>query len=1307
MRKPNWLVPFSAVLACFACVQAGEIISNPSFETLRPDGFPQDWERVGRIVEVSDDAHTGKHALRFERPQDAKSETGLNRTWKQSSGQQGKMLAVLKGGIRFWYKAMRSDKCRLMVYLIPMNATPLERTDSKRAAFEVPSRHVGDGQWHEGALKYDFTDDPKAKWVHVSVRLVGGPGEMLFDDVRYVERVGPQLTLAKPRVFEEPGSKGERCTVACDLVSSGDAPLRDATVSLSLPPGVVADKPSVTVPALAPDGEATLRWIVTGPRLAGSTIGIKAVADKLLAETQVALDSGLELLSFTADEFLLAPAKGKTVLRARVRNTGNAALERVTARIHGARGCRVEPAQAPRGLDTVLPGQDAELTWHLSAGRAEGPAVVEIEVSAQGAEPQAGSVRLNITSAVSAQAKRLAGCIYYRQGRGRVLGEVQVNAAGRTVTLARLPWLMRAAFRNPAGEVEYLSPTALRRKTDTTYSQSMRDSAGAQWTFEVAARELSSTVTRLSCSARCDQARQLLAFEGPFLYVGEGDIGSAKTEAVFAGLEWLERDELSSSTLDIDKDHPHCIRYVPHPNMVTIPFMSVTTRRGTVGLLWDVHHKWDGTNDRQQPVFASPARFEGRSSHLMGLMAPNVMTGLSVNERLAAEPYALKPGQTLTLTGEIYAEAGGDDPLRAMDAWFAVHRPDVVLPVPQGDYAKWLEFSMQAYQKSLYVPEENAWLPFLGGPSLWRKPGHMLHFCWDLLAAARVTGDAELAAKYRRLAEEQLALAQGRARAHDMGFDFAGVLTVLPQMSARAAGLMRAMDDQGAWRFDANRKDMGVFKGLDYHVLGDHDAAELGTCARKAYDVLHYARISGDADAYWAGVKSLEFMRRFRVPRAAQVWEVPVHTPDILAASDAVDAYLEAYRFSGEQRWLAAAKHWARKGLPFVYVWNDERYPWMRYGSIPVFGATWFRGSWFGRVVQWNGLRHAYALLKLHEYDRAGYGGLTWQEWARGITHSAIYQQSTEGENLALWPDAYGCIDESRAHWDFAPYSIIKNVCTLIGREAEPETVILNEGDERGLNQVPAAVKVGEFPDRVHVTSGAIIKRAAWRAGTLDLSLTYPAQESGYTLIVGVGRPQRVTLNGQALAESDRLVDADASCFAYSLAYASVIVRLTHDGDAQVAVEGVRYRRPSLRPKVATRIAFEFDDGLDGWQPTHDLAAFDVRGGVLVTRATGRDPYMIRNSCEIAPGTVNTIVVRMRVSAGASPSIYWTTSDSPAFAEDKVARFPLIADGQFHDYRVDVGSHAMWQGKTITGVRLDPTNGADKAEIGVDFMRGE
>ena len=98
---------------------------------------------------------------------------------------------------------------------------------------------------------------------------------------------------------------------------------------------------------------------------------------------------------------------------------------------------------------------------------------------------------------------------------------------------------------------------------------------------------------------------------------------------------------------------------------------------------------------------------------------------------------------------------------------------------------------------------------------------------------------------------------------------------------------------------------------------------------------------------------------------------------------------------------------------------------------------------------------------------------------------------------------------------------------------------------------------------------------------------------------------------------------------------------------------------------------------------------------------------MIRTNCRIDGDSVSRIHVRMSVSAGEGGQWYWTTMDSPDFAEDKVVVFPVQADGKMHDYLIEVGGNPMWKGKTITGVRLDPENGTTGADIQVEFIRGE
>ena len=104
-----------------------------------------------------------------------------------------------------------------------------------------------------------------------------------------------------------------------------------------------------------------------------------------------------------------------------------------------------------------------------------------------------------------------------------------------------------------------------------------------------------------------------------------------------------------------------------------------------------------------------------------------------------------------------------------------------------------------------------------------------------------------------------------------------------------------------------------------------------------------------------AAVKTLDYAKRFRTPRGAQVWEIPLHTPDMLASAYLVWAYVRGYELTGNEEYLREARKWALTGIPFVYLWSD--YPVMLYATPPVYGATnWQAPFWIGLPVQWVGL---------------------------------------------------------------------------------------------------------------------------------------------------------------------------------------------------------------------------------------------------------------------------------------------------------------------------------------------------------------
>jgi hypothetical protein len=399
-----------------------------------------------------------------------------------------------------------------------------------------------------------------------------------------------------------------------------------------------------------------------------------------------------------------------------------------------------------------------------------------------------------------------------------------------------------------------------------------------------------------------------------------------------------------------------------------------------------------------------------------------------------------------------------------------------------------------------------------------------------------------------------------------------------------------------------------------------------------------------------------------------------------------VDAFVEAYRIAGDRRWLDDAVVWAKRGLPFIYLWSDPEKPYLVGASIPVFGATWYRGSWFGRPVQWNGLRYADALLRLSEHDDS----LPWRKLAETVIRSAIHQQESEGEDVALWPDSIGAVDGKRSPWIFGPNQILQSIFKLLDRDQEPTTTI-----------------VGSSGRQVHVSTFGKIEGAAHRGTVISVDVAYPKGEQGVLLISNVTRPDAVFLDGLSLKERIDIEQGVESCWRYDAGNAYLAVRVARSGAAKVRADGVVFRTVKRLPWRAERLAFEFDDAADGWLPAHDISELFPKDGALFGRISGGDPYLVRPLLRVAGDACQAIRLNLRVTADSGGQLFWTTESSPEFDEQKTIRFPVIPDGRFHEYRIDVGQHPAWKGQTITGLRLDPCGGARAGEFNVDYLRGD
>ncbi len=172
--------------------------------------------------------------------------------------------------------------------------------------------------------------------------------------------------------------------------------------------------------------------------------------------------------------------------------------------------------------------------------------------------------------------------------------------------------------------------------------------------------------------------------------------------------------------------------------------------------------------------------------------------------------------------------------------------------------------------------------------------------------------------------------------------------------------------------------------------------------------LLDAAAFCGNRELLDAALARLRAMDKFRfgVPRGAQTWECPLHTPDILASAHLVRAYTLGYELTGDREFLEQARYWAWTGVPFVYLVNPTDEPIGLYGTIAVFGATnWRAPVWIGLPVQWCGLVYADALYRLVRDDPKG----PWKQLADGITLSGIQQTwpPANHDYQGLLPDSF------------------------------------------------------------------------------------------------------------------------------------------------------------------------------------------------------------------------------------------------------------------------------------------------------------
>ncbi len=496
-----------------------------------------------------------------------------------------------------------------------------------------------------------------------------------------------------------------------------------------------------------------------------------------------------------------------------------------------------------------------------------------------------------------------------------------------------------------------------------------------------------------------DKDRDVLYIPWLTLFPGLGTFGQAKQQGLLAGLEYL-CDEPSSSTADIAE--PKNIRRVPDPVKITFPLMAISQGGSYIGLIWE-------PSEMTAATFDSPDRVYNSGAHLMALSAPAVGSLRFENAFCAHTPFKLEANKVLKVSATIIGGEGETIVPAAKQYVGLKGLPDV--PQFEGGLAAAVNLLAHGWLDS-QINHDGLFRHAVWGDSFGPQPAADAAMYIDWLSD--FVEDMDLRKRLDELKTQSLVkipadqpFSSGVGHAHQPAapFLFGRLADYVRQRRDGALGQLQRFDGNGILHYQPGQTDYSKTH-FAKHANGLGGQVVAG--------ILEAAALSADKELI---AKALELLDKQTalyadtVPRGAQTWEVPLHTPDILASAHLVKAYTLAYIISDKGEYLEQARYWAWTGVPFVYLYpptpgspGDRRVG--NYSTIAVLGATnWQAPAWFGQPVQWCGLVYCSALHLLSDVDPQG----PWRQIAKGITAAGLQMTwpTTDAARQGLLPDFF------------------------------------------------------------------------------------------------------------------------------------------------------------------------------------------------------------------------------------------------------------------------------------------------------------
>lgn len=766
---------------------------------------------------------------------------------------------------------------------------------------------------------------------------------------------------------------------------------------------------------------------------------------------------------------------------------------------------------------------------------------------------------------------------------------------------------------------------------------------------------------------------KLLNFSGIIFFWGEGSFGQNKTDGLFPGLEWLVGNESSSDTFDVISKYKD--RFMPHPGKITIPLMALRTptlgkdnNKFLVSLLWDANQKWNKDYAIPTATFASPNFLQNQQNHLMSLSLPSIPDFKSENNQGNAQPFHIDSGDSLILSAKILIKPNADI-LTSVDQWLQNYGglpAPTKLPITIDEAIK---LSNEPLLSILWNEEKQGWHHSL--TDIW--PPSLDPVIIKLLAVTyQITIDTVLKNKiqYRLGKVSKLSYLKDL----DLAFNRGRISEGLKSEQFLVNEILSKQKSDGAWYFEPTKEQILLNKVSDPAIKN----TALGVNAFNAYRILRYARVTGDTIVEKAGMSAIRFLDsifidEFAVPRGAQLWEVPIHCPDLLAAAHAILAYLEAFRITNEVHYLNRATYWARAGLPFIYLWKSSQDEIMVFGSIPVFGASWFTSPWFGKLVQWNGLEYAYALICLSQLD----GSFDWLKIARGVTNCSIQQQlwvkEIIPEHTGLYPDAFDVIEQEPSYqWDLAPMLILKNLLSLQGLVQEISTQKIESSNKTHLPIIIASA--------TPINSASLDE-----TNSIRVRLEKPIGDVSYLLITNIKSFEKIVVNQERLKRTLDLQKVNEG-WQFKPQVGQLFMKVKRFNPLLMRISNVTLlNKAGIYPLTWN---FDFDGDAEGWRPVNGINKFEIKNKRIHILTNGNDPYIISANYDIAADRFKTIEIKMKTKTQDKFQFFWMTKNDSCFSETNSIFFDVYPDNNFVTYQLNLDKQPQWK-QIIKQLRLD------------------